>query len=324
MDFLNFHHLRYFWAVAREGSVSKAAAKLRVSQPTVSEQIRLLEGALGQKLIEREGRTVRPTEVGKVAFRFAEEIFALGAELSDTVRGRSRGRPSRLTIGIVDAIPKLVAYRVLEPVLGGEEGFRVVCYEDTAARLLDGLLARELDVVLADGPIGPSHDARAENHLLGEVEVGVFGVEALVKRAKKQFPYSLAGLPLLLPTKGTPLRRALDGWLDEHGIVPDVVGEIQDAALLTTFGEMGKGLFVGPNALAEPTLAARGLALAGLLEPLRERYYAVTVTRKVAHPAIETLLSSARSEVFPPRPKRARQADVRERRAEPKRRGRSP
>jgi LysR family transcriptional activator of nhaA len=293
MDFLNFHHLRYFWAVARESSVSRAAKLLRVSQPTVSEQIRLLEGSLGEALIERSGRGIVLTEMGRVAYRFADDIFALGAELTDTLKGRASGRPTRLTIGVLDAIPKMVALRILEPALAATFDLRVVCYEGKAERLLAQLAAHELDVVLADGPIGPSHDTRAHNHLLGESEVGVFGTEALVRQAKSHFPWSLAKMPFLLPTPDAPLRRALDGWLDEKGIVPNVIGEFQDAALLTTFGELGKGLFAAPDAVAESTLRARGLARAGLLEPLRERFYAVTVARKVEHPAVAAIVAAA-------------------------------
>lgn len=302
MDFLNFHHLRYFWAVARENSVSRAAKSLRVAQPTVSEQIRSLEQNLGEALLERSGRGIALTEMGRLVYRFADEIFTLGTELTDTVKGRTSGRPTRLTIGILDAIPKMVALRFLEPALGASSGLRVVCHEDKAERLLDRLAAHELDVVLADAPIGPSHDSRAHNHLLGVTEVGVFGTEELVAAAKADFPRSLGALPFLMPTAEAPLRRALDAWLDEKGIVPNVVGEFQDSALLTAFGETGKGLFAAPDALEETRLRTRGLARAGVLEPLEARFYAVTVARKLEHPAVAALVAAAR-ERLPPRPR---------------------
>lgn len=302
MDFLNFHHLRYFWAVARENSVSRAAKSLRVAQPTVSEQIRLLEQNLGEALLERSGRGIALTEMGRLVYRFADEIFTLGNELTDTVKGRVGGRPTRLTIGILDAIPKMVALRFLEPALDASADLRVVCHEDKAERLLDRLAAHELDVVLADAPIGPSHDSRAHNHLLGVTEVGVFGTEELVAAARADFPRSLGALPFLMPTAEAPLRRALDGWFDEKGIVPNVVGEFQDSALLTAFGETGKGLFAAPDALEETRLRARGLARAGVLEPLEARFYAVTVARKLEHPAVAALVTAAR-ERLPPRPR---------------------
>src|SRR5215510_12051402 len=173
MDWLNFHHLRYFWAVAREGSVSRAAKQLRLAQPTISEQIHALEDALGEKLLERAGRGIALAEIGKTVYRFADEIFTLGRELQDTLRGRPTGRPSRLVVGIADVVPKLAALRILAPVLDGD--VRLVCYEDRPDRLLDRLSAHEVDVVLADAPIGPSHPRRAYNHLLGECQVAIFG-----------------------------------------------------------------------------------------------------------------------------------------------------
>ncbi len=298
MDWLNYHHLRYFWAVAREGSVSRAAKQLRVAQPTVSEQLRLLEDSLGEKLLERAGRGIALTEMGKVTYRFADEIFALGNELTDTLKGRAAGRrPERLVIGILDAVPKMVALRLLEPALSLGGDLRIVCYEGKAERLLEKLTDHELDVVISDGPIGPSHERRAHGHLLGESRVAVFGAEPLSRLAKRNFPWSLAEMPFLLPTPDTPLRRALDGWLDEKGIVPRVVGEFQDSALLTTFGELGKGLFAAPDAVAA-TLRARGLRQVGHLEPLRERFYAVTVARRLEHPGIVAIVGAARDRLF--------------------------
>src|SRR5689334_16410837 len=173
MDWLNYHHLRYFWVVAREGSVSRAARQLRLAQPTVSEQIHALEEALGERLLQRAGRGVVLTEIGKTVYGFADEIFALGRDLQDTIRGRPTGRPSRRGVGIADAVPKLVAFRILEPVLGMDPPVRLVCIEDAPGRLLDRLSTHELDVVLADAPIGPSHASRAYNHLLGECRVGI-------------------------------------------------------------------------------------------------------------------------------------------------------
>jgi LysR family transcriptional activator of nhaA len=301
MDWLNYHHLRYFWAVAREGSVSLAAKQLRVAQPTVSEQLRGLEDALGEKLFERAGRGIALTEVGKVTYRFADEIFALGRELTDTVKGRTSGRPRRLTVGVLDAVPKMVAVRLLEPALALGSDLRLIGYEGKAERLLDQLAAHELDVVLADAPMGPSHDRRAYNHLLGEARVGLFGTEALVKSAKRNFPFSLAEMPFLLPTPDAPLRRALDGWLDAKGIVPRVVAELQDSALLTTLGELGHGLFAAPEVIFGPSARARGLRRAGWLDPLRERFYAITVARRIEHPAVAAIAGAARRDLFPTR-----------------------
>jgi LysR family transcriptional activator of nhaA len=297
MEWLNFHHLRYFWTVAREGSVSRAAKQLRLSQPTVSEQLHALEDALGEKLLQRAGRGVALTDMGKTVYRFADEIFSLGRDLQDTVRGRPTGRPVRLVVGIADVVPKLVAFRILEPVLRMDPEVRLVCYEDRPERLLDQLASHDLDIVLADAPIGPSHPSRAYNHLLGESRVAIFGTEALARRARRSFPASLAEMPFLLPTPGTALRRSLDSWLDERGIVPNVVGEFQDSALVVAFGELGAGLFAAPEAIMDATLKARGLRKVGPIDGVRERYYAISIERRLKHPAVVVIAGAAREQL---------------------------
>jgi LysR family transcriptional activator of nhaA len=296
MTWLNYHHLRYFWAVAREGNVSRAARGLRLAQPTVSEQLRALEESLGEKLLERAGRGVVLTEVGRTVYRFADEIFALGRDMQDTLAGRPTGRQARLVVGIADMVPKLVAFRVLEPALRMEE-VRLVCHEGKPDRLLDMLAAHELDLVLADAPLGLSAASRAYDHLLGECRVALVGVPRLAAAARRRFPQSLAEMPMLLPTAGTALRRALDAWLDEHGIVPRVVGEFQDSALALAFCELGTGLMAAPDAIVD-ALAARGLRRAGTAEPLRERYYAISVERKLRHPAAVAIAGAAREQLF--------------------------
>ena len=294
MEWLNYHHLRYFWAVAREGSVSRAARQLRLAQPTVSEQIRALEQALGERLLVRAGRGVVLTEIGKAVYGFADEIFALGRDLQDTIKGRPTGRPSRLAVGIADAVPKLAAFRILEPVLAMDPPVRLVCVEDAPERLLDRLSRHELDVVLADAPIGPSHASRAYNHLLGECGIDIFGTPRLARAARRRFPESLAEQPFLLPTTGTALRRALDAWLDERGIVPHVVAELEDSALIVEFGALGAGLFAAPDAVMGDALRARGLQRVGTIDALRERYYAISIERKLAHPAVVAIAGAAR------------------------------
>lgn len=294
MEWLNYHHLRYFWVVAREGSVSRAAKQLRLAQPTVSEQIHALEEALGERLLVRAGRGVVVTEVGKTVYRFADEIFGLGRELQDTIRGRPTGRPSRLGVGIADAVPKLVAFRILEPVLHMDPPVRLVCVEDTPERLLDRLSTHDLDVVLADAPIGPSHASRAYNHLLGEYRVAIFGTPKLARAARRRFPHSLAEMPFLLPTIDTALRRSLDAWLDERGILPNVVAELEDSALIVEFGALGAGLFAAPEAIMEDALRSRGLHKVGSIDALRERYYAISIERKLGHPAVVAIAGAAR------------------------------
>lgn len=294
---LNFHHLRYFWCVAREGSVSRAAKKLRVSQPTVSEQIHLLQDALGEELLRREGRGLVLTEAGQTVLRYADEIFSLGGELVDEIHGRPTGRPLRLAVGIADVVPKRVAFRILEPALATPQRLRVTLREDSQDRLLPELVAHALDMVIADAPAGPGIGS-AYSHLLGECGVSVFATARHAAKYAAGFPRSLDGAPFLLPTTDTALRRELDGWFDARKIAPDVVAEVQDAALLSTFAEAGLGLFAAPDAIAPETGLARGLRRVGALDPLRARYYAITVERRLVHPAVTLIAGAAREKLF--------------------------
>lgn len=296
MEWLNYHHLLYFWTVAREGSVTRAAAQLRLAQPTVSGQIRALESSLGEKLFTRSGRGLVLTEVGRVVFRYADEIFGLGRELMDTLQGRPTGRPVRLHVGIVDVLPKLIAYRLLQPALGAG-GLHMECREDKLDRLLAELAVHGLDLVLADAPIGPAVKIRAFSHLLGECGVTIYGTEALARRYRKGFPRSLDGAPFLLPTDNTSLRRSLDQWFDVHHVRPEVVGEFEDSALLKVFGEVGAGLIPSPAAV-EADVEAAGLHRVGSAEGIRERYYAISVERRLKHPAVVAISHAARRRLF--------------------------
>jgi LysR family transcriptional activator of nhaA len=214
MEWLNYHHLLYFWLAAREGGVSRAADELRLSQPTVSAQIHALEEAFGEKLFRREGRTLALTDVGRVVYRYADDIFSLGRELLDTVRDRPTGRPLRITVGIVDVVPKLVAYELVKPIFGIGVPVRVVCREGKADRLLAELALHEIDVVLADAPASPRVGVRVFHHQLGECGVTFFAAPALARRHRRRFPKSLDGAPFLLPAETTALRaRMLKPWL---------------------------------------------------------------------------------------------------------------
>jgi len=297
MEWLNYHHLRYFWAAAREGSVTRAGEKLHISQPAVSTQIRGLEQALGERLFTRSGRALALTEAGRVVYRYAEEIFGLGTELMETLKGRPTGRPARLTVGIVNVIPKLIAYRLLEPAFKLPERVRVECREDRPERLLAELATHGLDLVLADAPAGASVRVRAYSHLLGECGVSIFGVERLSKAHRRGFPRSLDGAPFLLPTADSTLRRLLDDWFEAQGIRPRIVGEFEDSALLKVFGQSGAGLFAMPSAIDAEVRSQYEVRLVGRVE-LRERFYAITVERKLKHPAVVAISGAARRELF--------------------------
>ncbi len=299
MEHLNFHHLRVFWTVAREGGVTRASEKLHVSQPTVTTQVRALERALGQKLFTRSGRRLALTDLGRAAYRYADEIVGLGQELVDRMKGGSPGREVRLTVGIADVVPKLIAYRILEPALRLRESVRVEGIEDAPERLLAELAVFGLDVVLADAPVGPAVRVRAYNHLLGECPVSVFGADRLAKAYRRGFPRSLDGAPFLLPRQDSALRLALDDWFGREGVRPHVVGEFDDSALMKALGQAGHGLFPAPSPIAGEVCRQYDVRSMGTLESVRQRFYAITVDRKLTHPAVIAICESARRKLFP-------------------------
>ena len=298
MEWLNYHHLLYFWVVAREGSVTRAAAELRLAQPTVSTQLRALEHVLGEELFARSGRRLMLTDVGRMVFRYADEIFGLGRELLDTVKGRPTGQPMRLTVGIADAVPKLIAYRLLQPALAVPQEVRIVCREDKPDRLLAELAVHGLDLVLSDAPIGPSTKIRAFNHLLGECGITFFATATLARTCRRGFPRSLDGAPFLLPTDNTALRRSLDDWFESEGVRPRVVSEFEDSALLMAFGQAGMGLFAAPSAIEREVRSQYGVVTVGRLEALSERFYAISGERRLKHPAVVAISETARQRVF--------------------------
>jgi LysR family transcriptional activator of nhaA len=298
MEWLNYHHLLYFWMVAREGTIAAACEKLRLAQPTISTQLRLLEDALGAKLFSRSGRTLVLTETGRLVYRYAEEIFSLGQELQDVLKGRPVGSPVRFNVGVADVVSKLVAYRLLAPAMTLSEPVHVTCFEGKSSDLLARLAIHELDVVLADSPITPDVKVRAYNHELGACGMLVFGARTLSDRYRKGFPKSLDGAPFLLPTANTAVRRALDGWFDRSKIRPRAVGEFEDSALLKAFGQAGVGLFAAPSVIEDEITRQYRVRVVGQVPEVRERFYAISVERKVKHPAVLALVSAAKGQLL--------------------------
>ena len=298
MDWLNYHHLLYFWTVVGEGSVSKAAAKLNLSQPTVSAQVRMLEGAIGERLLLRKGRSQHLTDVGRVVFRYADEMFGIGRELVETLQGRPPGRAMPLTVGVANAVPKLVVYRLLRPAIGPPETTRLVCREDNAEQLVGQLASYALDVVIANTPAPAYLPIKVFNHLLGESETAFFAPAPLAGRLKRRFPESLGKAPLLLPTSNSPLRRALDEWFEAVGVTPRVVGEFEDSALMQVFGKAEGCVFPAPSVIASDVSSFYGVRLVGRAEAVRDRYYAISVERRLKHPGVLAITSAARDRVF--------------------------
>lgn len=298
MQWINYHHLLYFWVVAKEGTIAAACKELNLAQPTISAQLRVLEESLGQKLFTRVGRNLALTETGRLVYRHADEIFSLGRDLMDTLKGRPTGRPLRLNVGVADVLPKLVAYRLLEPALQLPEPVQLVCHEGSPAELLTRLATYELDLVLSDSPIGPGVKVRAFSHLLGECGVSIFGTKELAAKYRRRFPKSLDGAPFIIPTANTALRRALERWFDSEDIRPSVSGEFEDSALLKVFGQAGVGLFSSPTVIEKEVQRQYSVKVVGRLESVRERFYAISVEKKVKHPAVLAIADEARQKLF--------------------------
>jgi len=294
MDQLNYYFLHTFWTVAKEGSLVAAAEKLLLAQPTVSGQIRELEKALGQKLFDRVGRGVALTETGRHVVRYAEEIFALGRELMDDVAGLPTARPLRLLVGVADALPKAVAHKLLRPALAITD-LRMVCREGKTDQLIAELAIQRLDVVLADTPLNPAVKVKAFSHLLGESGVSIVASEPLAKVYRRDFPRALDRAPFLLPTENTTLRRSLDQWFDAEGIRPNVKTEFEDSALLKCFGRDGTALFPIATAVEADVCQQFHVRLVGRIEEVRERFYAISVERRIKHPAVLAISQRAQS-----------------------------
>jgi LysR family transcriptional activator of nhaA len=298
MAWFNYHHLLYFWTVAREGSIARACGQLHLTQPTISAQLRSLEKALGARLFDRVGRNLVLTDTGRVVYRYADEIFTLGRELQDTLQGRPPGRPLRLVVGVADTLPTPIAYRLIEPALRLPEAVQIVCERSKLEELLTRLAVHTLDVVLADAPVSPALKVRAFNHLLGECGISFFGTPGLVAAHRRGFPRSLDGAPVLLPAENTVLRRSLEQWFQAEGIRPVVRGEFADPTLLKVFGQNGAGLFAVRSAVERETRRQFRVRLLGRVESIRERFYAISLERKLKHPAVIAITEAARGKLF--------------------------
>jgi len=294
MEWLNYHHLLYFWVVSKEGSVSRAAELLHVTPATVSIQVRELENSLGVKLFRKSGRGLALTETGEAVFHYAKDIFSLGRELIDMVKGRPVGRPLLLRVGVAEVMPKLVAHKLIEPAFHLPEKMRLVCQEGTMAQLVADLSIHKLDVVLSESPLDPTLKVRAFSHLLGESEICFMAVKEIADPLREGFPQSLNRAPMLLPTPNTSLRRSLDLWFQDHQIAPDIRGEFSDSAMMKIVGRSGAGVVVVPETIVEEVQAMFGFETIGKADGVRERYFALSVDRKLKHPGVLAISQGAK------------------------------
>jgi LysR family transcriptional activator of nhaA len=290
----SFHHLRYFWHVVKEGGVSAAARHLHVTQSTISTQVRELERALGHPLLERKGRRVVATPAGRIALRYADEIMALGRELQSALDSGADGGPLALRVGVSDVVPKLVAHQALRPALALPQPVRLTVGEDKAERLLADLAAHVYDLVLIDHPVPPG-SVHAHHHLLAESTISFLAPTEQAPSLRRRFPKCLGETPMLLPAEGSLMRRELDQWFQQHGMTPQVVGEFVDHALLKVFAESGSGICPVPTIMVDDAVARYRMVSLGRIEALRVRFYAVSLERRVTHPAVMAIIAAARA-----------------------------
>ena len=298
MRHLNYNHLYYFWAVAREGSIAKASEVLHLTPQTISGQLKVLEDSVGEPLFQRVGRGLALTDAGYLVNQYADEIFSLGAELTERVKSHQPGMPASLQVGVVNSIAKLIGYRILKPVINMKEGVRVVCREGDLESLLGELAVHRLDVVLSDRPIPAGLNVRAYSHPLGESGISFFAHESIADRYQDNFPASLADAPLLMPLARSSLRRSLDEWLDRNNLNPVIAAEFEDSALMKAFAQGGLGPFPAPTAISAEIEAMYQVRQIGVASGVREAYYAISPERKLKHPAILEITRLARDDLF--------------------------
>jgi len=303
---MNYKHLHYFLQVAEAGSVAAASRQLHLTPQTISGQIQLLGDRLGGALFEKVGRRLVLTETGQLALTYAQEIFSLGSELEAAVREKVRvGRTLEFRIGVADAMPKSIAYRLVEPALGVEQPVRIVCREWRLDRLLAELAVHTLDLVIADVPLPPTVSVKAFSHRLGGSRVGVFAARALKARSRKPFPDCLDGAPLLMPGEDSAVGQRLRAWFKSQGLRPRVVAEFDDSALAQEFGRQGVGYLLAPEVLIEEIESRHQVQHVGTIDAVEEDFYAISIERRITHPCVLAITRAARGELFQP-PARAR------------------
>jgi LysR family transcriptional activator of nhaA len=298
MESLNYQHLKYFWTVAKCGSVSEASRRLHLSQPTISAQIKTLEESLGRRLFDRVGRGIALTEEGLEVFRYAEVIFTMGQELTDSLRSENFRKVQVLNVGVADVVPKLIVHRILKPALAGPASMKINCFEGKTHELLARLAVHELDVVLTDSPVPPYVSVKAYSHELGRSGVSLYASPAIVTKLRRGFPQSINDAPMLLPAEGSISRRLLDQWFSQHGLHPHVIAEFADSALLKVFGQAGAGIFAAPSVIDPEITSQYGVNRLAALDGVFETFYAISVERKVRHPGVALITTNARERIF--------------------------
>ena len=291
---INYKHLHYFWVVAKQGGIARASERLHLTPQTISGQISLLEDSIGEALFSKAGRGLELTETGRMVLSYADEIFSLGGELEESLRNLPRDRPMVFKVGIADVVPKTIAYRLLAPALSLPDPVRVICRENNLANLLAELALHRVDMVIADGPIPSGINVRGFNHVLGECGISFLAVPSVARPLRKDFPRSLNGAPLLIPSETNLMQAKLLEWFDSRRIHPRIIGEFDDSALMKVFGQAGAGIFIIPTPIATEVAKQYGVRIIGSTEDVREQYYAISVERRISHPAVSAITEAAR------------------------------
>lgn len=298
MASLNFKHLRYFWMVAKSGSIARASERLHLTPQSISGQLGEFEETLGVDLFRRVGRGLELTETGQRLLGYAEQIFSLGDELLESIRADAHAQSVTFRVGIADSVPKTVAYRLVEPSLGFEEPVRLVCREGRLPTLLGDLAVHRLDMVIADRPMPDNLNVRGYGHFLGESGISVFGAKTLPTDDAQAFPRLLDGAPFLIPGVEVALHARLMRWFENERVHPRVVGEFDDTALMMAFGQAGAGYFAAPTAIESTIVRDNGVRVVGRIDAVREQVYAITTERKLTHPIVAAICRFAQHDIF--------------------------
>ncbi|MBC3862162.1 transcriptional activator NhaR [Undibacterium jejuense] len=298
MSNLNYKHLHYFWAVAKAGSIARASEQLHLTPQTISGQLSLFEQNQGEALFRKNGRNLELTEAGRLVLSYAEDIFALGQELEEVLHHRPTERTLQLRVGVSDALPKIVAYKLLEPAMQLPQTLRISCREGKFDVLLAELAAHKLDVVISDSPMPANAKVRAYNHLLGESGVSFFATTALSEQYPQNFPFCLEAAPFLMPGEDAAMRSRLLQWMDLQNLHPRIAGEFDDSALMCAFGQAGAGMFAAPSVIADMVMRQYDVKLIGSTEDICEQFYAISVQRKLTHPAVLAISHAAQGAMF--------------------------
>jgi len=291
---INYKHLYYFWVVAKQGGITRAGERLHLTPQTISGQISLLEDNVGAALFSKAGRNLELTDTGRLVLGFADDIFSLGSELEETLRNLPPDRRITFRVGIADVVPKTIAYRLLAPVFSLTDPVRLICRENNLASLLAELALQRLDMVIADGPIPYGVNVRGYNHVLGDCGISFLAIPGIARKLRKDFPRSLNNAPFLIPSETNLVQARLLDWMDRLRIHPRIVGEFDDSALMKVFGQAGTGVFIAPSSIASEVAKQYGAQVIGETEAVREEYYAITVERRISHPAVSAITQTAR------------------------------